>query len=326
MAKIRYGQIGVGHAHASKIQVYRESDDYEVVGVVEPDEGLAKRAKGQAAYKDLPFMTQEQLLNTPGLQVVGIETRVRDLLDAAEAAINAGRHIHLDKPAGESFPQFKRIIGQASMKHLAVQMGYMYRYNPAIVMMRDFLKKGWLGEPFEIHTVMSKVVSPASRRGLVEYKGGLLFELGCHILDLTIGVLGKPDEVHGFKQHASKIDDGLMDNMLMTLVYPKAIATVKSSAMEVEGFARRHFCLCGDEGTIHIEPLDNPGIRVAFSTNRGKYIKGYQTIKFNGYRRYVADAADLAKIVRGEKDADFSYEHDLTVQETLLKGCGLPLE
>ena len=325
MDRIRYGQIGVGHAHASKIQVYRNSTDYEVVGVVEPDPELRKRFANHAAYRDLKWMTQEELLNTPDLQIVGVETRVRDLLPTAETCIAAGKHIHLDKPAGESLPRFRKILDEAAKKHLAVQMGYMYRFNPAVLLMRDFLKKGWLGEPFEVHTVMSKVVPPASRKGLAEYAGGMMFELGCHILDLAIGVLGKPDSVHGVNQHAAKIDDTLADNMLATLVYPRAIATVKSSAMEVEGFARRHFVVCGTEGTLHIEPLDRPNVRVAFSTDRGKYRKGYQTIEFGSYSRYTGDAADLARIIRGEKDAEFSYEHDLVVQETLLKACGMPL-
>ena len=39
--KIRMGQIGVGHAHASKLAVYCDSTDYEVVGIVEPDESFA---------------------------------------------------------------------------------------------------------------------------------------------------------------------------------------------------------------------------------------------------------------------------------------------
>ncbi len=34
----------------------------------------------------------------------------------------------------------------------------------------------------------------------------------------------------------------------------------------------------------------------------------------------------MARIIRGEKSTDFPYEHDLTVQETLLKVCGLPLK
>lgn len=326
MSKIKYGQIGVGHAHATKIEAYRKSADFEVVGVVEADPEARKRAESQPAYRDLKWMTQEELLNVPGLQVVGVETQVRDLLNAAEACVNAGVHVHLDKPAGESLPQYKRILDTASAKHRVVQMGYMFRYNPAVLMLRDFLKRGWLGEVFEIHTVMSKVVDPNSRKNFADYPGGIMFELGCHIIDLTIGVLGAPEKVTAFRQHAAKYEDTLLDNMLAVLTYPRAIASVKSSAMEVEGFERRHFVVCGTEGTFHIQPLDAPNVRVALSTARGKYQRGYQEVPFGDYSRYVGDAADMAKIVRGEKDADYSYEHDYIVQKTVLQACELPLD
>ena len=326
MGRIKYGQIGVGHAHANKMTAYRQSPEFEVVGVVEPDAELKKRAQQSPAYRDLRWMTQEELLNVSGLQVVGVETRVRDLLDTAETCVNAGFHIHLDKPAGESLAQFKRILDIAAGKHLLVQMGYMYRYNPAVVMMRDLLRKGWLGEPFEVHTVMSKVIGATSRKGLLEYRGGTMFELGCHILDLTVGTLGAPEKASRFNQHVAEIDDGYLDNMLAVLTYPRAVASVKSSAVEVEGFARRHFVLCGTEGTIHIQPLDNPAARVAFSRPRGRFQQGYQEITFPKYVRYVDDVADMAKIIRGEKESDFSYDHDYAVQQTLLQVSGLPLD
>ena len=202
-------------------------------------------------------------------------------------------------------------------------MGYMYRYNPAVVMMREFLSRGWLGEPFEVHTVMSKVVPAANRKALAEYPGGIMFELGCHITDLVIGVLGKPDEVTAFAQHASALDDGLQDNMLAVLNYPRATASIKSSAMEVEGFARRHFVVCGTEGTFHVQPLDNPSARVALTKPRGDHKRGSFEIRFPRYQRYVGDAADMAAVIRGEKDSDFDYDHDFAVQDTLLKACGL---
>jgi predicted dehydrogenase len=326
MSKIKYGQIGVGHAHASKMSVYRESPDFEVVGVVEPDPMLRKQAESQETYRGLTWMTQEQLLNAPGLQAVGVETRVKDLLNTAEACVNAGMHVHIDKPAGESLPQFKRILDAAARKHLLVQMGYMYRYSPAVIMMRDFLKKGWLGEPFEVHTVMSKVVAPSSRKQLAAYAGGIMFELGCHIMDLVHGVLGTPEQVVGYRQHASEQQDRLADNMLAVLTYPEALASVKSSAMEVEGFARRHFVVCGTEGTFHIQPLDAPSARFALSKPRDKYPQGYQEITFGDYRRYAGDAADMAKIIHGEKPADFSYEHDYEVQKSVLLASGLPID
>lgn len=324
--RIRIGQIGVGHAHASKLSVYRDSLDYEVVGIVEPESELREQAQSQPIYRDLPWMTQEQLLNTPGLQAVLVETRVRDCLDIAEACVSAGKHIHLDKPAGQSLPQFARILDSAERQGLLVQMGYMYRYNPAIVLLRECLRKGWLGDVFEIHTVMSKVVKAADRRNLAEYPGGMMFELGCHILDLVIGVLGEPTEVAAFKQHSSTHDDKLLDNMLAVLQYPRAFATVKSSAQEVEGFARRHFVVCGTKGTFHLQPLDAPAARVAFAQPHEDYRAGYQEVTFPKFSRYVADAADMAQIIRGQKESDFPYRHDLAVQRTLLKACDLPLD
>jgi predicted dehydrogenase len=266
-------------------------------------------------------MTRDELLNIKDLDAVLVETRVADLLNTAEVCIAAGKHIHLDKPAGDNLTQYKRILDNAKKQNLLTQMGFMYRYNPAVVLLRDFLKKGWLGDIFEVHTVMSKVVSTPERKQLAKFKGGIMFELGCHITDLVIGVLGKPTKVEGFNQHASAIDDGLMDNMLAVLTYPKAIASIKTSAMEVEGGSRRHLVVCGSEGTFEIEPLDNPSVKLSLSKPRGEYKKGTQVIKFQGFNRYVADAADMVRIIRGEKPSDFSYDHDFAVQETLLQAC-----
>jgi predicted dehydrogenase len=320
--RIKVGQIGVGHAHASKLSVYLDSPDYEVVGVSEPDPALRAVAAADPLYRDLPWMTPEQLLNVPGLQAVLVETRVADLLDVAETCIAAGKHIHLDKPAGTDLAQFERIVADAARQNLLIQMGYMYRYNPGVVMLREFLRQGWLGDVFEVHAVMSKVVDAESRADFAKFAGGILYELGGHLVDLTVGILGAPQEALGFLQHASAIDDGLEDNGLAVLKYPRALASVKSSAQEVEGFGRRHLAVCGSEGTFHIQPLDDPAVRLALAEPRGGYRAGYQDVALPKYVRYVGDAADMARIVRGEKATDFPYEHDLAVQRTLLKICG----
>lgn len=353
-SRIKIGQIGVGHAHATKLSVYRESPDYEVVGIVEPDKELRERAGQQPAFRDLPWMTEEQLLNVPGLSAVMVETRVRDLLSTAERCIAAGKHIGLDKPAGESLPQYRKLLDAAEKQKLLVQMGYMYRYSPAVIILRQFLKEGWLGDVFEVHTVMSKVVGDAERKNLAKFPGGIMFELGCHVIDLVIGVLGKPDKIHAFPRHSGQQSDGLLDNMLAVFEYPKATASVKSAAIEVDGGSRRHFVVCGTSGTFHIQPLDSPAIRLTLDHDRivgrgpevvrrgspdpalvgrgspdpalKEFKKGTHDIALPKFTRYIADAADMARIIRGEKETDFSYNHDLNVQEAILRASAQPID
>ena len=269
-------------------------------------------------------MTSEQLLSTPDLQAVAVETTVDQLLDAAHESVAAGKHLHLDKPPGSSLASFKELLAEADRQQLVVQLGYMYRYNPAILLLHDLLAKGWLGEVFEVHAVMSKEVGQSKRQRWAKNPGGTMFELGCHLIDLLVGVLGKPDEVTPYHRHTGQFDDQLLDNMLAVCSYPRATATIKSTALEVEGFDRRHFVVCGTEGTLHIQPLDKPKVQLALTEPRGEYRKGYQEITFAPYERYVADLAELAAIIRGEKPAEFDSAHDLAAQETLLRACGLP--
>src|SRR5262245_54693733 len=64
--RIKIGQIGVGHGHANKLEVFRKSADYEVVGVVEENPELRRRAESHDAFRGLRWMARDQLLAFPG--------------------------------------------------------------------------------------------------------------------------------------------------------------------------------------------------------------------------------------------------------------------
>jgi len=323
--RIKVGQIGVGHSHAAgKMEVFRNSPDWEVVGVVESDLELRAEVEQSEIYRGLQFMTTEQLLNTPGVEAVAVETKIDQLLPVARKCVAAGKHVHLDKPPGSCLATFREILAEADRQQLVVQLGYMYRYNPGVLLLRDLLAKGWLGEIFEFDAVMSKEVDQPKRELWAQNPGGTMFELGCHLIDLLVGIMGKPDKVTPYNHHSSQADDQLMDNMLAVCSYPRATATIRSTALEIEGGERRHLTVCGTKGTVHIQPLDDPRAQLALSEPRGKNREGYQEITFDKYERYVADLADMAAIIRGEKKADFDSAHDLAAQETLLQACGLP--
>lgn len=322
--KIKTGQIGVGHAHAAgKMEALRKSPDWEVVGVVEEDPQLRAEAEKSEVYRGLTWMNTERLLNDSNVAAVFVESEVDQLLNVARQCIRAGKHIHLDKPPGADLERFRRLLKNADRQRLTVQLGYMYRYNPAVVLLRDLLHRGWLGEIFEFHAVMSKEVGTSKRKRWAQFAGGTMFELGCHLVDLMVGLLGKPGSVTPFNRHSALVDDGLMDNMFAVCAYPRATASIRTTALEIEGFDRRHLVVCGTGGTVHIQPLDAPQVLLALSEPHGDFRKGYQRIDVGEYERYVADLADLAAIVRGEKQTDYDSAHDLATQETLLQACGV---
>ncbi len=84
--------------------------------------------------------------------------------------------------------------------------------------------------------------------------------------------------------------------------------------------------VCGTAGTFHLQPLDQPSARITLDTPRDTFVAGTQDVTLPRYTRYVDDAADMARILRGEKASDFPPSHDLAVQRTLLQACALPLD
>ncbi len=336
--RIKIGQIGTGHEHASaKMAAFRKlQDHYEVLGVAEPDPGRQQTLQKDPVYQGLRCMSVEELLSTPGLEAAAVELDSADprLLDIADRCIQAGLHIHLDKPAGYSFTQFARLIDEARRRRLTVQLGYMYRNNPAVQFCQRAVREGWLGQVFEIHAVMSKFSPPGYRKYLSQFRGGVMFIYACHLIDLVVSLMGKPDRIVAFPRQ-TRFDVGVpvCDNGLIVLEYPKTTATIRTASLEVDGYRRRQLVVCGDEGTIDIRPLETFDIQpppplklqLTLSHARHPYQKGSQEVTFPPPPgRYDLQLIELAQIIRGEKENPYPLDHELIVQQLLLEACGYP--
>lgn len=327
--KIKAAQIGTAHAHASgKIATLRKfADRYDVVGVVEPDEQRWAAAKNSTAYRDLPRLTEEQLLNMADVQLIAVETEVDQLVPTGHRCVAAGKHIHLDKPAGETLSDFKALLDEATAQKVTVQMGYMFRYNPAFEFLFRAIADGWLGEVFEAHGVISKAVGDGTRRQLAEFAGGSMFELGCHLIDALVFALGTPQQTTAYVRRTRPESDTLADNQLAVFEYEQATATIRSSLVEVDGTRRRQFVVCGTKGTVEINPLEPPQLTLTLDQQRGDFPKGTHELELpRSGGRYDGDFTDLAAVIRGEKPFAFTPAHDLAVQEAILRASGLEVK
>jgi predicted dehydrogenase len=321
---LRIGQIGTAHAHAAgKMDAMRGLPElWEVAGIAEADKNRRADLPKSKTYSGLRVMEESALLAAPGLAAVAVETRVEDSCATAMRCIEAGKHVHLDKPGALDHAEFKHMRQTAETRGLTVQMGYMLRYNPAFELLFQAVREGWLGQITEIDAAMGKLAESSTRKTLGALPGGGMFELACHIIDAAITVLGKPDSVTAFSTPVGA--DGVKDNQVAVLRYEKATAVIRCNHTDPFGGPRRRFNVTGTEGTFEVVPLESGKVNLSLTQARGSYKKGTQSVQIEVPKgRYTGEFVDLAKVVRGEKKLAWDAAHDIAVHETVLRAAGV---
>ena len=335
MKKIKIAQIGAGHDHATAAisTLKLQSDIYDFIGyaVVEGDEPVYNIS--QRAYEDVKRMTVDEILSYPGLDAVCIETEDRRLTEYAIKAAEKGLHIHMDKPGSESDADFDRLIDLVKEKNLVFHTGYMYRYNPAVMKLKEDIKSGKLGEIYAVEAQMNCIHPVEKRNWLGNYPGGMLYYLGCHLIDLVYDICGEPQEVIPLSQPIGTDGVTADDFGMAVFKYKNGVSFVKSTAVEPGGFERRQLVVCGTLGTVELKPFEwlggdcpgvfqpqRTGVIEAFDKNWNIKAEYHDTPVFG---RYDAMFRSLGKYINGEKQNPFGYEYERGLHKLILKACGL---
>ena len=259
----------------------------------------------------------------PAIVAVASEGRNDESLAQTEEIVRAGKHAWYDKPAGDDWPAWQRVVAQAEMANLQVQMGYMFRYHDGFCKIADWARSGMLGHVFSIRAHMSTNVPAASREVISVHRGGIFYDLAGHMLDQVVWILGRPSRVTAFLRNETGEVPAFADNGLGVFEYERAMATVDIAAMEPTPPARR-FEVYGTAGSaILIEPFE-PGteIRLVLTEARDGYPAGESRVPVAGRSRqalYDLELASFLKTISGKQPPDRPLSHELLVQETLLR-------
>ena len=230
----------------------------------------------------------------------------------------------MDKPASGTLEEFKHVLDTAKAKNLVMQMGYMYRYNPAVLKTIELIREGKLGEIYSINAEMSTFHSVDYKKWLTTFEGGIQYILGSHFVDLIVYLLGEPQRIVSFLKHTKLDGVDFPDNNLAVLEYEKALARIFVSSVEVNGWGRRQFVVTGSKGSVSILPMERR-THMTYSdiqiTNQP-----YEDVKidipvddFSKDGRYDTMALDFYDYITGAKANPFTYEHDYLVQKVLLE-------
>lgn len=327
MKKLKIGQIGIGHNHgeAKMLAVRKLPELFEVVGYAEENEEWVKKRGGLSGYEGLERLSTDELISKS--DAVLVESDVWNLTKYAKMCVDAGKHIHMDKPAGGTLEEYKAVLDAAKAQSLTVQLGYMYRYNPAVKKCFEAVKQGRPGEIYSVNAEMSTFHGEQYKKWLTNFRGGIMYILGSHLVDLIVYMLGEPVRVTSFLKHTGLDGIDFEDNNLAVLEYKKAPARIFVSSVEVNGWGRRQLMVSGSRGTINIMPLENECAMTYADTEISTmpYEDMKKTVDVKDIPkdcRYDEMMSDFYGYVTGAKENLFSYEHDYSVQKVLYQIVG----
>lgn len=181
---------------------------------------------------------------------------------------------------------------------------------------------------------MSQCYHSEMLRFLGELPGGMMYYLGCHLVDLMYLFQGEPLEVLPCNLATGVKEAGAKDFGFALLRYEKGLSFIKSVACEVSGDARRQLVISGTKGTIEIKPLENPvelknvvcpnqiDCRISYPSPHMAFDQRAEVVSFPPYGRYDDMMIDFARFVRGEKENDYPAEYEERVYSLLTRVCG----
>lgn len=135
--KINIGVIGVGHLGSLHSRMYAEIESVNFAGVF--DLNVEKRNEVALKYKVKPFASVDELLND--VDAVSIATVTTTHFEVAKQALQAGKHVLIEKPITSTLAEADELISLAKQKNVLIQVGHIERFNPAIVSLESYQLK-----------------------------------------------------------------------------------------------------------------------------------------------------------------------------------------
>jgi predicted dehydrogenase len=323
--------LGMWHVHADGLvkQAAAHPDEFQLICGFDPEADVVR--KRQATWTDLlpgfKWHDSAKSVLDEKLDGVVVEGRVYENVKWAKLAIESGRHVLLEKPAGENFEEFRQLIDLAQRKHLHVQMIYLFRYMSAVQEVMRRVRRGELGQIYEFRARLPKPISEYASfvRELGRYPGGMFFEMAGHVVDMLVAIMGTPKTVTPFLAHHHPTPGTFIDNGIAVFGMERGWGIIEVPALEVAPHSRR-VEVYGTEGACAIPHLGSGHLGNRQVQPIEVYRKGqadWETIEPPAATLQIGDLREFAAIIAQKKVPDFSMDHDLIVQEMLLKASGM---
>ncbi len=263
---LKVGILGAGGIAATMAATVGKMTDVENYAIGSRDIGKAKAFAEKWGVKKA-YGSYEEMLGDDEIDLIYIALPHSHHHEWTIKALNAGRNVLCEKAFAANEKQAKEMIDLAEEKKLLLTEAIWPRYMPSRKMIDDIIKKGAIGEVKTVSCNLGYKIDMNDRIVNPALAGGALLDLTVYPLNFASMVLGDdikricasmvatPTGVDGQDSVMIEYNDGKMANMFTTIYC----------------LTDRRGLICGTEGFITVENINNPEKITVWSPSREKY-------------------------------------------------------
>ena len=314
---LRLGLIGCGGHGRTLASAAAEVEDAVIGGFADVDigkaENLARDAGGGYA-----FSSAEAMLKAAGVDAVLIATPHPTLRDGCLEAIEAGKHVFVEKPMALNAAEGAEIVAAARAADLRLMVGYCLRFAEIRTKMQSLLGQGCAGD---VQAISAGKGGDPLTGWLAEADsgGGQLLFLGSHLVDQIIWLLGEaPVEIYASVTYRQ--DTGSDETSAFQMRFPGG-AVAQCIVSQAVGSYFDFVEFMGRNGRVRSDwPLNTIQIASPGLATYGGGLSDTAQIRVTSDPRmpmYVAEIREFVDAGRSGRDPSISGEEGLTVLRVL---------
>jgi len=256
---VRIGVIGVG-SWANRIQIPQVLSHPAAALVALSARTAEKlRAAGEQFGVSALYTDYEQLLARDDLDAVCVSSTHRAHYEIARAALQRGLHVFCEKPLGMNSTQTRELRDLAAQRGRKTMVSFTNRWVPESIYSKRLVDEGYVGEAFHYNVCqLAGYGRPGGNwmwRADPELGGGVLYDLGCHNIDLALWLNGPIQSVCATWKNTvperAAVDRGLSSPQMRPTVCNDTIAFLAEFANGCEGVFHISWTAPGDRVMRH---------------------------------------------------------------------------
>jgi predicted dehydrogenase len=181
MDKMRIAVIGAGYWGPNLVRNFRNSPDWDLVAVCDLDPERAARVIGDRSTVEIETDVS-RLLQRDDVDAVAIATPARTHAAIAIAALEAGKHVLVEKPLASTLEDARKMVQAAEGHGRALMLDHTFCYTPAVRQIRQMIEDGVIGDVLYVDSVRINL-------GLVQPDVNVFWDLAPHDLSILDFIL-----------------------------------------------------------------------------------------------------------------------------------------